>query len=435
MKNSNHFSRNLSLRCASAIGMLLLHTSLEAGEKALASFKNDDSLESWTSVNDGVMGGVSKGGFERLDEGTLLFKGELSLENNGGFASIRTKPAKIGFAGANAIVVKAKGDGRTYWVDLRVTNQMSATSYRAYLSTTAGEWKETTIPFTDFKPQAFGQELPYKAIDPADLASIGFTLADKKAGAFALEIEFVKATDEAKTEKKVGAGGNTIVDVAAAAGSFKTLLTAAKAAGLADVLAGEGPFTVLAPTEEAFAKLPDGTVAALLKPENKDQLVAILKNHVIAGKVTLVKALDAGSGESLYGSKISFQFEDGRVRVGNAALIKADIAASNGIIHVIDQILLPAIKETKPLSSMGLIELAIDRGVTLFNNDETAACAAIYEVTCEALRVRDDVSEDSRKVLGRALKAASAEKSDREKAWILRAGIDRTAENLESAKK
>jgi hypothetical protein len=102
---------------------------------------------------------------------------------------------------------------------------------------------------------------------------------------------------------------------------------------------------------------------------------------------------------------------------------------------VIDQILLPAIKETKPLSSMGLIELAIDRGVTLFNNDETAACAAIYEVTCEALRVRDDVSEDSRKVLGRALKAASAEKSDREKAWILRAGIDRTAENLESAKK
>ncbi len=435
MKNLNRFTQTLSLRCASAIGVLLLNTALQAGEKSLASFKNDDSLKSWTSVNDGVMGGISKGGFERTAEGTLLFQGELSLENNGGFASVRTKSAKIGFADATAIVVKAKGDGRTYWVDLRVTNQMSATSYRAYLSTTAGEWQETVIPLADFKPQAFGQELAYKAIDPADLASIGFTIADKKAGAFALEIEFVKATDEAKADKKQAAtSGNTIVDVAAAAGSFKTLLAAASAAGLADVLAGEGPFTVLAPTDEAFAKLPDGVVAALLKPDNKEQLVAILKNHVIAGKVTLAKALELGSGNSLQGSKIAFQFEDARVRVGNATLIKADIAASNGIIHVIDQVLLPAIKETKPLSSIGLIELAIDRGVTLFNNDETAACAAIYEITCEALRVRDDVSEDSRKELGRVLQAARAEKSDREKAWILRAGIDRTAANLENVK-
>ena len=431
MKNQRHLPHRFSQSCFSVIGVLLLQTSLDAEEKTLAAFKNDNSLKSWTSVNDGVMGGVSKGGFQRTDDGTLLFSGDLSLENNGGFASVRTKPGKIGFTGATAIVVKAKGDGRTYWVDLRVADQMSASSYRAYLPTTAGEWQETTIQLADFKPQAFGQELPFKAIDPAALASIGFTLADKKAGSFSLEIESIKATDEKPTSEKSATGGQTIVDVATAAGSFKTLLAAASAAGLADVLAGKGPFTVLAPTDEAFAKLPDGTVASLLKNENREQLVAILKNHVFEGKVSLAKALEAGSGVSLQGSKIPFQFEDGRVRAASATLLKVDIAASNGIIHVIDQVLIPVSNSTKPLSSMGLIELAIDRGVTLFNKGETAACAAVYEITCEALRVRDDIPEASRKKLFRALNAARAEQSDRERAWILRAGIDRTVEDLE----
>lgn len=412
--------------------ILLLHPSLCAGEKILAGFKDGNSLKSWISVNDGVMGGISKGGFQRTDEGTLLFSGEISLENNGGFASVRTKPDEIGFAGATSIVVKAKGDGRTYWVDLRVADQMSASSYRAYLPTSAGQWQETTIPLADFKPQAFGQELPFKAIDPGALASIGFTLADKKAGEFRLEIESVRATDVNAVGKKAAAGNKTIVDVATAAGSFKTLLAAASAAGLAEVLASEGPFTVLAPTDEAFSKLPDGTVATLLKPENRAQLVALLKGHVIEGRISLAKALEAGSGVSLGDSKIPFQFKDGRVRVGNATLIEADLAASNGIIHVIDQVLIPVSNPTKPLSSSGLIALSIERGVTLFNKGETAACAAIYEITCEALRVRDDVPEASRKELARALKAASAEPSDREKAWILRGGIDRTLGNLEN---
>jgi uncharacterized surface protein with fasciclin (FAS1) repeats len=407
------------------IGLLLLHSSLAAGEKNLASFENEDSLKSWTSVNDDVMGGVSKGGFKRTDEGTLLFTGELSLDNNGGFASVRTKTGQLGFPDASAIIINAKGDGRTYWVDLRVADQMRAGSYRAYLPTTAGEWKETRIPIADFKPQAFGQELPFKAIDPAALASVGFTIAEKKAGNFSLEIKSIKATDE-----KAAAGGKTIVDIATAAGTFKTLIAAATAAGLGDVLTGDGPFTVLAPTDEAFAKLPDGTVATLLKPDNREQLVAILKNHVFEGKITLAKALEAGSGVSLQGSNISFRFEDGRVRAGSATLLTADIAASNGLIHVIDQVLIPNPPVTDPLSAAGLIELAIDRGVTLFNKGESAACAAIYEITCEALRGRDDVPQASRKKLVRVLKAARAENSDRERAWILRAGMDRTLESL-----
>ena len=412
-----------------ALAALFTNSPLSAAEKNVASFETEESLKSWTSVNDGVMGGVSKGGFERTEQGTLLFTGDLSLENRGGFASIRMKPSALGLDGMSALVVKAKGDGRTYWVDLRVNDQMSASSYRAYLPTTAGEWQETRIPLADFKLQAFGRDLPLKAINAAKVASVGFTLADKKAGPFSLEIEVVKAAG-GEADAQLVTSGKTLVDVAKAAGGFKTLLAAATAADLFGVLSGEGPLTVLAPTDEAFAKLPSGTVETLLKPENREQLVAILKNHVIAGRVTLAKALEAREGVSLQGSKISFKFEDGKVRVGAAALLKADIAASNGVIHVIDQVLIPPATETGPLKSDGLIELAIERGVPIFNNGDVAGCAALYEVTAEALRSMSSVPETSRKVLAKALREAREEKSARQRAWILRAALDHTLASL-----
>ena len=412
-----------------ALATLFTNSPLSAAEKNLASFETEDSLKSWTSVNDGVMGGVSKGGFKRTEQGTLLFTGDLSLENRGGFASIRMKPSALGLDGMSALVVKAKGDGRTYWVDLRLNDQMSASSYRAYLPTTAGEWQETRIPFADFKLQAFGRDLPLKPINPAKVESIGFTLADKKAGPFSLEIEVVKAA-KGEADAQLVTSGKTLVDVAKASGGFKTLLAAATAADLVGVLSGEGPLTLLAPTDEAFAKLPSGTVETLIKPENREQLVAILKNHVIAGRVTLAKAIEAREGISLQGSKISFKFEDGKVRVGAAALLKADIAASNGVIHVIDQVLIPSATETGPLKSGGLIELAIERGVPLFNNGDVAGCAALYEVTAEALRSMNSVPDASRKVLAKALREARAEKSARQRAWILRAALDHTLASL-----
>lgn len=420
---------------AIALAALIIHQPLEGATKAIASFGNEDALKSWTSVNDDVMGGVSKGGFKLSEQGTLLFTGKLSLENNGGFASIRMKPTDLKLDGMSGIVVRGKGDGRTYWVDLRVSDQMSASSYRAYLSTTAGEMKETTIPFTDFKLQAYGRELTTKPINPAAIASVGFTIADKKEGPFSLEIESVKATGEADKADKAGKkGGNTVVDVAKAAGQFKTLLAAATAAELVEVLSGDGPLTILAPTDEAFSKLPAGTVNTLLQPENRDQLVAILKNHVISGKVSLAKALEAREAPSLQGSKISFRFEEGRILVGNASLLKADIAASNGVIHVIDQVLLPETKPSQPLSASGLIELAIERGVPVFNDGHPAECAAIYEITVEALRAMDKVPEASRKILAKASVQSHAEKSPTKRAWILREALDKTWESLNEDK-
>ena len=132
-----------------------------------------------------------------------------------------------------------------------------------------------------------------------------------------------------------------IVDTASAAGSFKTLVTAVKAAGLVDTLKGKGPFTVFAPTDEAFAKLPNGALDNLLKPENKKQLVAILTYHVVPGKV-MSKDL-AGQktmAKSVEGSEIAVDATNG-VKVDNAKVVKADIQASNGVIHAIDAVIMP----------------------------------------------------------------------------------------------
>ena len=133
-----------------------------------------------------------------------------------------------------------------------------------------------------------------------------------------------------------------IVQIAAGNPDFSTLVTALKAADLVSVLEGDGPFTVFAPTNEAFAKLPEGTVENLLKPENKDQLVAVLTYHVVAGEVTANDAMKLSSAESVQGSDIKISTKDGAVMVDNAQVVGADIDASNGVIHVIDNVILPA---------------------------------------------------------------------------------------------
>jgi len=141
---------------------------------------------------------------------------------------------------------------------------------------------------------------------------------------------------------KAASASNTadIVDTAVKAGSFKTLAKALTAAGLVDTLKGNGPFTVFAPTDEAFAKLPEGTVASLLKPENKEKLVAILTYHVVPGKVMAadVKTMKA---KAVSGKELSLKVEDGKVTVDGAKVIKTDVAANNGVIHVIDSVVLP----------------------------------------------------------------------------------------------
>jgi len=133
-----------------------------------------------------------------------------------------------------------------------------------------------------------------------------------------------------------------IVDTAVEAGKFKTLAAALGAAGLVDAVKGPGPFTVFAPSDEAFAKLPKGTVETLLKPENKDKLKAILTYHVVPGKVMAKDVLGVKGAKSLNGQRIDVKVDGGKVMVDGAQVVATDIACTNGVIHVIDSVILPS---------------------------------------------------------------------------------------------
>lgn len=148
-----------------------------------------------------------------------------------------------------------------------------------------------------------------------------------------LTLEEVTVMPETKQE------AGTIVEVAAANGSFQTLVKAVQAAGLAETLSGEGPFTVFAPTDEAFSKLPEGTLEQLL--EDKERLTQILTYHVVPGRVTADQVQGIDSAETVAGGALSIRTEYGSVKVGDATVVQADVMASNGVIHVIDTVLLP----------------------------------------------------------------------------------------------
>lgn len=153
---------------------------------------------------------------------------------------------------------------------------------------------------------------------------------------FALALSFVAGTSVAEQMKSAD-----IVDTAIKAGQFDTLAKALTAAGLVDTLKGDGPFTVFAPTDAAFAKLPAGTVESLLKPENKDKLTSILTYHVVPGAVKAAEVSSMTSAKTVNGDTVAFKAQNNKVMVDGANVVKADIVASNGVIHVVDTVLMP----------------------------------------------------------------------------------------------
>ena len=169
---------------------------------------------------------------------------------------------------------------------------------------------------------------------PARLAALTSALA------LAVAAPVFAAQPAASTAAQTQARGD-IVDTAVAAGQFKTLAAALQAAGLVDTLKGAGPFTVFAPTDAAFAALPAGTVENLLKPENREQLVAILTYHVVPGRVTAGDVAKLDKATTVQGGDVAIRATGGTVSVGNARVVQADVMASNGVIHVIDKVLMP----------------------------------------------------------------------------------------------
>lgn len=325
-----------------------------AGDSSLAEFATESETRNlgWRIVNDGVMGGRSKGQFSMTDAGTLRFQGTLSLENNGGFSSLRTEELSLDLSGQAGLAMRVRGDGRTYQLRLGSDARYRGmeVSFQADFPTEKGKWLEVKVPFDQLEGSWRGRSLKDKVFNAKKVRRLGLLLADKKAGPFTLEVDWIRT---------YGAGSKgSIVEKALADGRFKTLAAALTKAGLVDVLKGEGPFTVFAPTDEAFSKLPKGTVANLLKPENLEQLQAVLKFHVVPGSNNLSAALGAKSVTTVEGNPLAISFSKGRIRINNSTLLNADVTCSNGVIHVIDTVLLPP----KPEPSNDLLGVAKKTG-------------------------------------------------------------------------
>jgi uncharacterized surface protein with fasciclin (FAS1) repeats len=212
----------------------------------------------------------------------------------------------------------------------------------------------------------------------------------------------------------------TIPETAAAAGKFGTLLAAAKAAGLAEVLGGDGPFTVFAPTDEAFSKLPDGTVASLLEPGNKQKLVNILKYHVVAGRVYSEDALAAKSAKTLEGSVVTVSVNNQGAMINDAKLVATDVDASNGVIHIIDSVLMPPAKTS---DARRVLQDAVAQGSALYNSGHHAACADLYQQTLTGL-MSAKVGDSLQQHMSSVISSAGGQHCDTQRAWTLRRGID-----------
>jgi monofunctional biosynthetic peptidoglycan transglycosylase len=161
--------------------------------RPLVDFAGPEAAQQWQAVNDGVMGGVSDGRFTITDDKTLEFSGTLSLENNGGFASVRTKATDLDIEAGDTLVVRVKGDGREYVLNLYTKSRRMAFSYRAPLPTTKDEWTEVRVPLEDFIPTAFGRRVQGMGpVGPDQINGLGFMLSDKKPGKFRMQVESVK---------------------------------------------------------------------------------------------------------------------------------------------------------------------------------------------------------------------------------------------------
>lgn len=179
--------------------MQMTATAVRAEDKPsmLFDFSKPAVAKEWQTVNDGVMGGISEGKVG-IKEKTLEFYGTLSLENNGGFASVRSKTAKLDLSKYDGLAFRVRGDGRNYYVNVRVPTNQIAFSYRASFNTEKDKWTEVKIAFADLKATSFGNAVQNgEPLDPATIEALGFLLSDKKAGPFKLEIAWIKGIPRA----------------------------------------------------------------------------------------------------------------------------------------------------------------------------------------------------------------------------------------------
>jgi NADH dehydrogenase [ubiquinone] 1 alpha subcomplex assembly factor 1 len=183
----------LAPRLSMLLVVFLMQAVAERTLRPLLDFTAPATAQRWQAVNDGVMGGVSDGRFRITAEKSLEFFGTLSLENNGGFASVRTKPTDLDVKAGDSLVVRVKGDGREYVVNIYTKSRRMAFSYRAPLPTRKDEWADVSVPLADFIPTAFGRQVQGMGpVEPGQINGLGFMISDKQPGSFQMQVEWVK---------------------------------------------------------------------------------------------------------------------------------------------------------------------------------------------------------------------------------------------------
>jgi monofunctional biosynthetic peptidoglycan transglycosylase len=177
----------------SLVALMAVSSMTQAPQAPLFTFVSPDAAAGWQAVNDGVMGGVSDGRFRMTERQTLEFYGTLSLENNGGFASVRSRPRSLGLEAGDTLVARVRGDGREYQLHLYSNMRRMAFSYRAPVKTRSGKWIEVAVPLDRFEATSFGRVLPGEGpVNPRKVTAVGFLLADKRPGPFVLEVAWIK---------------------------------------------------------------------------------------------------------------------------------------------------------------------------------------------------------------------------------------------------
>ncbi len=331
-----------------SLASLLATVLLCAPCPAMAQSNSSSNLEfnngtsGWQTVLDGVMGGRSTGRIAAGEGGTLRFTGDLSLANNGGFSQIRTAVPEGTFAGARGLVLRVKGDGRTYQCDIRSSRlRLMAGGYQSRFTTKAGEWIEVEIPFDQSVARVFGRDLPdAPPLDPASIESVGITLSDKQEGPFAIEVDWIRPLGAAAAEPST----NSLAAVATKA-NLTTLLALVKAAEIE--FPKDAKLTIFAPTNDAFAKLPREQVEFLTSAEGKPVLQAILAHHVVAQPLESSTLLDRRRLKALSGQ--SLEVDPSALTVDGARLVATDVAFDGGLVHVIDGVMLPELRSIEEI--------------------------------------------------------------------------------------
>lgn len=318
------------------IPALLLSLALTGGQ-TLYDFGADDSSR-WTTTHDTVMGGESRGEVSKTGAGTLLFEGYVSLENNGGFTSFRSRDRQLPFEGTDGIEMRFKGDGRTYILSFdREGIGLFGGGYWQRFETKKDEWMTVRLPWTKFEAVNFGRKMPnLPALTPETARGLTVYLYDKKDGDFRIEFDsFATYTGS----EVVPAATPANHDRLALPDNCRTLDRLIELSGVGAELAKLDGYTLFAPTDAAFQSLP--LSQSLMQPEQMEALKAVLLRHVVPTRVDSAAALFLQQATMADGKTLALTVTDNELRIGGAKVLDVDYPFGNGIVHTIDRVLLP----------------------------------------------------------------------------------------------